>query len=445
MKFVFPLSIDFAKSHGSYLHDEFSGQRYLDLFSGYASLPLGYNHPIFDASFYLEVQQVAALRMTNNVMSSAPLRAFLQEFVPHLPSDKVHFTCTGALAVEAAIKTAMTHAHQHRAIEPSQMQVLCLRDSFHGVNAWGFATDRVGVTAKRMEDYPDAGWLHLSIDEALAFLSHSSAAQRTVALLIEPIQATNGDIHLPKASLQALVQTAKAQGICVIVDEIQTGFGVTGTMWYSQQLGIAADILVFGKKAQVCGIAVAEAFASIFSSPYQKLDVTFDGDLIDMIRARYVLKAYRRDGLLENTANIAAFFQQALTPFMQDVAVPVSKDSSFTQGLSPTSLPTTSIAPATTASHALTSPSMAAVARSAEQKTTEHKRLLSHFRAAGCLIAFDFDDTQTRDRFVADCFTRRLLVNKAGARAIRLRPNLAISPVEMAAAATIMTEVLAQL
>jgi L-lysine 6-transaminase len=406
MKFVFPLSIDFAKSQGSYLHDEFTGQRYLDLFSGYASIPLGYNHPIFDASFYHDVQQVAALRMTNNVMSSAPLRAFLEEFIPHLPSDKVHFTCTGALAVEAAIKTAMTHAHQHRSIAPSQMQVLCLRDSFHGVNAWGFATDRVGVTAKRMEDYPDAGWLHLAIDEALAFLSEPSAAQRTVALLIEPIQATNGDIHLPKAALQALVHAAKAQGICVIVDEIQTGFGVTGTMWYSQQLGIAADILVFGKKAQVCGIAVAEAFASIFSSPYQKLDVTFDGDLIDMIRARYVLKAYQRHGLLENTANIAAFFQQALQPFMQtpkkpdDVFVPSQPDS-----------------PA----------------------------LIANFRAAGCLIAFDLPDPALRDRFVADCFAAQLLVNKAGAHSIRLRPNLAITFDEMSSAAERMSHVLTKL
>lgn len=372
MNFVFPLSVDFAKSRGSYLHDEWSGASYLDLFSGYASMPLGYNHPVFDAQFDREIRQVAHVRMTNNVMSSQPLRAFVDALLPHVFSPYLHFTCTGALAVEAAIKTAMSHAAH------AGPKVLCLENAFHGVNCWGFATSRVGVTAARMADYPDIGWLHLALPAAIAHLQCLAEADDLVALVIEPIQATSGDIHLPAAQLRELVGEARRLGICVIMDEIQTGFGVSGTMWYGEQLGIVPDILVFGKKAQVCGICVSPRFAEIFASPYQKLDVTFDGDLLDMIRARYILKAYAEHGLVARAPEVAARFRAALAG------------------------------------------------------------AVANFRAAGCLIAFDLPDQVTRDALVAACFADRLLINKAGERAIRLRPNLAISDAEIDSACRIL-------
>ena len=75
--------------------------------------------------------------------------------------------------------------------------------------------------------------------------------------------------------------------------------GVSGHMWYSEKIGLKPDILVFRKKAQVSGTVVNERYSECILSPAQKLEVTYDGDLIDAIRASYVLKAYEDDKLIE--------------------------------------------------------------------------------------------------------------------------------------------------
>ena len=136
-------------------------------------------------------------------------------------------------------------------------------------------------------------------------------------------------------------------------------------MWYSEQIGLDCDILVFGKKSQVCGVALADSYDQILDEPLQLLDVTFDGDLIDMIRATYVLKAIRQNSLLAHVLKVSEGFRRVLADRVEN------------------------------------------------------------FRSAGCLIAFDLPDRDTRDAFVRRCFEHGVLVNKAGDRSIRLRPHLA--------------------
>ena len=124
-----------------------------------------------------------------------------------------------------------------------------------------------------------------------------------VAVIVEPIQCTSGDIYLDTEELLELRNLCRAQDICFIVDEIQTGFGVTGKMWYSDQIGMDPDVLVFGKKAQICGIVAKEKYNECITTPLRKLDVTFDGELIDAVRATYVLQSYEKYDLL-NQAQI---------------------------------------------------------------------------------------------------------------------------------------------
>jgi L-lysine 6-transaminase len=155
------------------------------------------------------------------------------------------------------------------------------------------------------------------------------------------------------------------------VDEIQTGFGVTGEMWYSDRIGLDYDILIFGKKSQIMGINVSDKYSSSFLSPLRILEVTFDGDLVDAIRSEYILRAYERGNLLE-------------------------------------------------------------LAKSREKEiTSSFEGLLNNFRATGNLWAFDFDSQDERDSFCSRCFDKRLLVNKGGINSVRMRPNLAVKDAEI--------------
>jgi len=363
MKYVLPLKIDFKKSHDSFFFDKNSQSEYLDFFNMYSSLPLGYNNKIFDAKFKEKINELSYIRMANNVCQSDELLDFIELFKKYTFSSNYHFTCTGALAVESALKAAM---HYKKIDNP---MILSVKNSFHGVNSWGFTTSRVGVTKKRMEFFPDNNWLDLELDEILDYLQNNDSKDIS-AVLIEPIQATNGDIYLNENKLREIRDLCTEKDICFIIDEIQTGFGTTGKMWYYEHLQIIPDILVFGKKSQICGIVTNEKYSEILNDPYQKLDVTFDGELIDIVRATYILKAFEKYNILENVNENSKFIEDSL------------------------------------------------------------KDKVINYRSKGYLIAFDFESQEKRDEFVKNCFDNKLLINKAGEKTVRLRPNLALTKEE---------------
>ncbi|MBZ0198722.1 MAG: aminotransferase class III-fold pyridoxal phosphate-dependent enzyme, partial [Ignavibacteriaceae bacterium] len=156
---VFDLKVDFYKSHNSYVFDKNTGSEFFDLFCMYSSLPLGYSHEIFDAEFKREVEGVAHLKMANNVFQTDELQEFIIKFSQYSLYEDLHFCSTGALAVESAIKCAM----EYKKIDDPV--VLGLKKSFHGVNSWGFITDRFAATAERMKFFPKNNWRNLDIDD----------------------------------------------------------------------------------------------------------------------------------------------------------------------------------------------------------------------------------------------------------------------------------------
>ena len=157
--------------------------------------------------------------------------------------------------------------------------------------------------------------------------------------------------------------------------------GVTGKMWYFEKINIEPDILVFGKKAQVSGIVVSDYFSECLTSSVQKLEVTYDGDLIDAIRANYILNAYEKFNLIQKVDEKHFFF-----------------------------------------------------------KTLFQDKVLN-YRSSGLLIAFDFETKEKRDIFTKLCFENNLICNGTGEKAVRIRPNLAISENEMDQSAEIFNKV----
>lgn len=365
LRTVYDIEIDFNKSHGSYLYDKKHEVEYLDFLNMFSSLPLGYNHSIFDSSFEKKILSVSKLRMANNLFASSELIDFKNRFSKYLKHPHLHFTSTGALAVEAGMKAAL---YKKKIKDPV---FWALDKAFHGINCWGFLTDPYGPTEPRINWYPQNKWENLSLKRMIKILSDDQEPEELTGIVIEPILCTSGDIYLPPEDLKILQRLCRKKNISFIVDEIQTGFGPSGEMWYSDRIGLDYDILIFGKKSQIMGINASESYYEAFESNYRILEVTFDGDLIDAIRSDYILQAYEKHNLL----------QKAL------------KREDEIKGMLSSSL--------------------------------------DNFRATGNLWAFDFINAEERDTFCLNCFDKRLLVNKGGLSSVRMRPNLAVTDDEM--------------
>ena len=118
---IFKIKIDFQKSQGSYLMDKDTREKYLDFFGQYATLTLGYNHPIFKTKEYLdEIISVAHQKITNCEMLSDESVEFDELFRSFTSKDiftHYHYSCTGALAIEAAVKTAIQSPKQPQTVQ----------------------------------------------------------------------------------------------------------------------------------------------------------------------------------------------------------------------------------------------------------------------------------------------------------------------------------------
>ena len=378
MKTIFDITIDLEKSFGSVLCDAKTGKEYLDLFNMYSSLPLGYNHPIFDEEFERKASQLAKIRVSNNAFKTKIMDEFLEEFTPFFRHPNFHFSCTGALAVESGLKCAMEYKKVENPI------VLGVKKGFHGINSWGFVTDRYLNTGKRMEFFPKNNWLNLDLMDLANFIQDDQQ-NRVVAVIVEPIQCTAGDIYLDADLLRQLQDACRERDICFIVDEIQTGFGTTGSMWYSEKIGLDPDIIVFGKKSQICGISVADKYKEAITHEALKLGVTFDGELMDALRATYILKAMKQDGLLGRAAEVGKIFEEKIADRVQN------------------------------------------------------------FRGEGLLAAFDFETKALRDSFLAGCLQNNILCNSGGEKSVRLRPNFAITKADISRFVAVFDEVYSSL
>ena len=152
------------------------------------------------------------------------------------------------------------------------------------------------------------------------------------------------------------------------------GFGGTGKLWYFQHLDIIPDIVVFGKKTQLSGIMAIEKLGDIFKPEKSvRLEVTWDGDVSDMVRCKYIMKAYQENNILKNVADRSVELIDALTVMPQ----------------------------------------------------------IENLRNCGLMVGFDLSNTKKRDILLSKLYKSGLVCNKTGNRSIRLRPNLNITEHEI--------------
>ena len=412
----FPIVMDIEKSHGSYLVDQ-NGDAYLDLFSMFASVAIGYNHP------YLLKHQDFLGKMAINKPALSDIYPkefadFMQVFERvAVPKELQYcfFIAGGTLAVENTLKAAFdwkTRLNFASGIEKEASQVIHFKEAFHGRSGYTLSLTNTKDPRKHMY-FPKFNWPRISnpkltfpITEIVlnAVMEKEKIAIREIrnaldnnpndiaCIIIEPIQGEGGDNHFRKEFLQALRDICDEHDILLIFDEVQTGIGLTGSMWAYQTIGVVPDLIAFGKKTQVCGLlANKEKFDRVDKHVFKessRINSTFGGDFTDMMRFKLILEVIEQEKLIEQITKKGEHFIQKL-----------------------------------------------------EALASKHGQI-SNIRGKGLFIAFDFPNEQERDKFIKNAFAHRLILLGCGERTIRFRPHLNIMMKEIDEAFTIMEGIL---
>jgi L-lysine 6-transaminase len=416
------LVLDVERSHGSWLVDARDGREFLDLYTHFASAPLGSNPPgiVEDPEFMALLAKVAATKPANADLYSTHLAEFVETFArvlgdPALPH--LFFVEGGALAVENALKTAFDWksrrnetAGRSRALGT---RVLHLTRAFHGRS--GYTISLTNTDPTKTDRFPAFDWPRIEVpavtfpledhrDEVETAEARALAQARAAfeayphdiaCFIAEPIQGEGGDNHLRPEFLQAMQELCHRYDSLFVLDEVQTGVGLTGTAWAYQQLGLEPDVVAFGKKVQLGGIMAGRRVDEVPDNVFRvssRINSTWGGGLVDMVRSRRLLEIIEADGLFEHAATVGGWFVGELS------------------GLG-----------------------------------DRHPGLVSNARGRGLMCAIDLPDPGLRDQVIAAMQEASVLVLPCGERTIRFRPALTVSTEELQVGLRALDTVLGQL
>lgn len=227
----------FAEGRGSWLVDQ-QGKRYLDFVQGWAVNCLGHGHPAIVETL---ASQAGKLINPSPAFYNEPSLKLAAGLAAHSCFDRVFFASTGAEANEGAIKLARKWGQKHKG---GAHEIITFAGGFHGRTlATMSASGKPGwdtLFAPQVPGFPKAQLNDL--DSVAALIS-----ERTVAIMLEPIQGEGGVVPASVEFLQLLRQICDDRGLLLIVDEVQTGMGRTGKLFAHQHAGIEPDIMTLGK------------------------------------------------------------------------------------------------------------------------------------------------------------------------------------------------------
>jgi len=402
----FDLTFDMERSQGAYIYDSKHKRVLLDFFTCFASVPLGYNHPkmVGDETFKKNLLLAALTNPSNSDIYTTQYAQFVETFdrigIPaYLPH--AFFISGGALAIENAIKAAMDWKVQKNFIKGYKQEkgfkVIHFEHAFHGRS--GYTLSLTNTQPVKTRWYAKFNWPRVSLPqvnfpltganlddlikrEELSITQIKNAfienKDDVCAIIIEPIQSEGGDNHVRQEFLERLKLLADENEAMLIYDEIQTGVGLTGKFWCHEHFGDKArpDILAFGKKMQVCGILAGKKIDEIENNVFKvasRINSTWGGSLVDMVRASKILEVIQEDNLCQNAASVGEYLQSELKTI--GASFPV----------------------------------------------------ISNVRGRGLLTAFDFPNKATRDKFIQAGIKRNVMFLGCGDNTIRFRPALIIN------------------
>jgi 4-aminobutyrate aminotransferase/(S)-3-amino-2-methylpropionate transaminase len=407
------LVIDDVASSGAYAVDA-DGNVLLDLFANFALGALGYNHPAVTAVTRSAAFAHASANPTSTPFVTTPawfdfLEALESRFAPRGMS-KVFCVDAGGEGVEAALKAAfIVHAERRRERAGRPKSPLDLGEREQRAILENAGTDAVVVSfdgafhgrglgplsathskAIHKADLPAFAWpmapfpanrfprARHADENARAEASAVAALEaildahrgRVAAVLVEPVQSEGGDRHASPAFFRKVQELAAAAGAAFVLDEVQTGVGISGTLWAHEQLDLPRppDMVCFGKKMQMGGFFAAAPFViTQFGRMYQ----TRNGDRSRAMIAGSILRTIADQDLLSRVRAVGARFLAGL-----------------------------------------------------EDLATRYPTLVTEPRGLGFLLAFDLPTPAVRDDFLKRALARGVFASYTGARSVRLRPHL---------------------
>ncbi|WP_370896162.1 L-lysine 6-transaminase [Chryseobacterium gossypii] len=337
----FDLVMDMEKSHGSWLYDKLSNREYLDMFSMFASASIGYNHPyLVEKSAWLG--KMAVNKPTLADVYSEEYANFLDTFERVAIPEELQYAFFiegGALAVENAMKACFdwkTHKNFQKGLHIEGGICIHFRQAFHGRSGYTLSLTNTSDPRKYqyfpMFDWPRILNPKLSFpiteenleetikNERLALIHIEEAIlsnpDKVACIIIEPIQAEGGDNHFRDEFFVELRKLCDENEVLLIFDEVQTGIGITGKMWAFQHFTAKPDIISFGKKTQVCGIlANREKFDEVPNNVFRessRINSTFGGNFIDMLRFQLILEVIEKENLIENARVVGEYLLEGL-------------------------------------------------------------------------------------------------------------------------------------
>ena len=397
--------MDMQRSKGSYLYDARSDRPILDFFSCFATLPIGYNHPkMADPEFREALMEAALTKPSTSDIYTEHFARFVETFsalaIPRTHRDHMFFVEGGTLAVENTLKTAFDWKIRKNIAKgkgEKGTKVLHFQNAFHGRSGYSLSMTNT-ADPRKTRYFPKFDWPRLTCPRLRfpvtdAVVKDVAAAEDQVeneiraacasypddvaALILEPIQGEGGDNHFRPEFFRRLRSLADELDFLLIFDEVQTGVGLTGSMWCWQQMGVEPDLFAFGKKTQVCGFAANHRVDDIHDNVFKvssRINSTWGGNLVDMIRCAKYLEIIAEDNLVENARLVGDHLQARL-----------------------------------------------------RELADEFPGVMSNVRGRGLFIAFDLPDKETRDKTLAACLENGLMGLASGANAVRFRPHLILS------------------
>jgi acetylornithine/N-succinyldiaminopimelate aminotransferase len=301
------LPIAWSRGHGAYLYDA-DGNRYLDFFCGLAVTNLGHGNPRVVRAIK---DQAEKLTHVSNVFHTEPTARLAERLATRFGKGRVFFGNSGAEANEAAIKLARRWGHNEGG---GRYEILATLGSFHGRT---MAT----LSATGQEKYHQGfqplmpGFPLVPFNDLAAL--ERARSERSVAVMVEPIQGEGGVVVPAPDYLKRLRDFCDRNKMLLILDEIQTGIGRTGTFFTYEHAGVKPDIVTLAKALggglPIGAMIAREEIAASFTPGSH--GTTFGGNPVATAAANAVLDAIEQDGVLENATTVGAYILERLTKF----------------------------------------------------------------------------------------------------------------------------------
>ncbi|MGC8681448.1 MAG: aminotransferase class III-fold pyridoxal phosphate-dependent enzyme, partial [Thermoplasmata archaeon] len=284
--------------------------------------------------------------------------------------------------------------------EEKGYKVIHLREAFHGRSGYTLSLTNT-FDPRKTQYFPKFNWPRItnpkitfplsgenikkveelekkSLDEMEKAIKENP--DDIAAFIIEPIQGEGGDNHFRKEYFKEVEKITKKNEIMFIVDEVQSGMGITGKWWAHQHFDVKPDIIAFGKKMHVCGIMVGPRIDEIEDNVFKvssRINSTWGGNLADMVAGKKILEIMDEEKLVDNAAKMGEIFVKGLLELQEKYTV------------------------------------------------------MNNARGRGLMDAFDLKDTKTRDVMFELLYKNGLLALKTGEKGIRFRPPLVVGNTEV--------------